>query len=418
MLTRRTRIILALVLFFLIFLPLFTNGVDLLVDWLWFKQEGFRIVYRTILTTQIALSGMVGMGFILLTGLNLLIARALAHRQGYRVYSDYIELPALDRFGVAFRWLVWVGVLLIGYFVGQWGMSHWLDYLMAKHARTIGQQDPLFGIDLGFYIFRLPFNWFLYHLALVAVIVCLLSAVFLYLVEGGVSVTPRGPKVMGAARAHLMVLAGLLFVVFAYRVRLAMYGLLYSPRGIVYGAGYTDVHATLPILQAELFLCLLTAVAFLVGAKWGRLRPPLYSVGLLVVVAVFGGSIYPEIVQRFIVAPNEIDRERPYIANAIKFTRQAYALDRFEEREFSAVEDLTLDDIRKNDATFRNVRMWDHKPLLTTFAQLQEIRTYYDFAHVDNDRYRINGTYRQVSLSARELSAASLPSRKLDQRAP
>ena len=148
---RRTRIILALVLFFLIFLPLFTNGVDLLVDWLWFKQEGFRIVYRTILTTQIALSGMVGMGFILLTGLNLLIARALAHRQGYRVYSDYIELPALDRFGVAFRWLVWVGVLLIGYFVGQWGMSHWLDYLMAKHARTIGQQDPLFGIDLGFY---------------------------------------------------------------------------------------------------------------------------------------------------------------------------------------------------------------------------------------------------------------------------
>ena len=126
---------------------------------------------------------------------------------------------------------------------------------------------------------------------------------------------------------------------------------------------------------------------------------------------MLGGSIYPEIVQRFIVAPNEIDRERDYIANAIKFTRQAYALDRFEEREFSAVEDLSLDDIRKNEATFRNVRMWDHKPLLTTFAQLQEIRTYYDFQHVDNDRYWINGIYRQVSLSPRELSAASLPGR-------
>ena len=406
---RAPRIILALVLFFLIVLPLFTNGVDLLVDWLWFKQEGFRIIYRTTLLTQIRLSGLVGVGFMAVTALNLLIARGLARRHGFRVNGGIIEFAALDRFGIAVQWLIWAGVLLIGYLVGQWGMTHWLEYLMAKHPQILGQQDPLFGIDLGFYLFRLPFIWFLYYLALAAVIVCILSAVFLYLVEGGVWVTPRGPKVMGAARAHLMALAAVLYVVFAYRVRLAMYGLLYSPRGLIYGAGYADVHATLPVLRVELFLCLLTAVAFLAGAKWGRVRPALYSVGLLVAVAVLGGSIYPEIVQRFIVSPNEIDRERDYIANAIKFTRQAYALDRFEEREFSAVEDLSLDDIRKNEATFRNVRMWDHKPLLTTFAQLQEIRTYYDFQHVDNDRYRIDGVYRQVSLSPRELSAASLP---------
>ena len=406
---RTPRIILALVLFFLVFLPLFTNGVDLLVDWLWFKQEGFRVIYRTILLTQIQLSGLVGVCFMIVTALNLLIAHGLAHRHSYRVNGEVIEFSALDRFGTTFRWLIWAGVLLIGYVIGQWGMSHWLDYLMARHPQTLGQQDPLFGIDLGFYLFRLPFNWFLYYLALIAVIVCLLSAVFLYLVEGGVWVTPRGPKVMGAARAHLMTLAAVLFVVFAYRVRLAMYGLLFSPRGLIYGAGYADVHATLPVLKAELFLCLFTAAAFIAGAKWGRVRPALYSVGLLLVVVVLGGSLYPEIVQRFIVAPNEIDRERDYIANAIKFTRQAYALDRFEEREFSAVEDLSLDDIRKNEATFRNVRMWDHKPLLTTFAQLQEIRTYYDFQHVDNDRYWIDGIYRQVSLSPRELSAASLP---------
>ncbi len=325
--------------------------------------------------------------------------------------GEYLEISALDRFGIAFRWLIWAGVLFIGYVVGNWGMSHWMEYQMASHGQTIGQQDPLFGLDLGFYLFRLPFNWFLYYLALVAVIVCLLSAVFMYFVEGGVSVTPRGPDVMRRPRAHLMVLGGLLFVVFAYRVRLAMYGLLFSPRGLIYGAGYADVHATLPILKLELFLCLLTALVFFAGARSGRVRPALYSVGLLVAVAVLGGSIYPEIVQRFIVSPNEIDRERPYIANAIKFTRQAYGLDRFEEREFSAVEDLSLNDIRKNDLTFRNVRMWDHKPLLTTFAQLQEIRTYYDFERVDNDRYWIDGIYRQVSLSPRELSAASLPGR-------
>ena len=145
-----------------------------------------------------------------------------------------------------------------------------LDGIPDGQARAaLGQQDPLFGIDLGFYLFRLPFNWFLYYLALVAVIVCLLSAVFLYLVEGGVWVSPRGPKVMGAARTHLMVLAAVLFVVFAYRVRLAMYGLLFSPRGLIYGAGYSDVHATLPVLRVELFLCLLTAVAFAAGRSGG-----------------------------------------------------------------------------------------------------------------------------------------------------
>jgi len=408
---RRTRIIIAVVLFFLIFLPLLTNGIDLLVDWLWFKQEGFRIIYLTILKTQIQLSALVGVGFMVLTILNLLIAHVLAHRHGYRVNGELIELPALDRFGLTFRWIIWAAVLLIGYVVGQWGMSHWLEYQMARHIQLIGQQDPLFGLDLGFYLFRLPFDWFLFYLALIAVIVCLLSALFLYLVEGGVWVAQRGPRVMRPALAHLMVLAGLLFVVLAYRVRLGMYGLFYSPRGIIFGPGYTDVHATLPVLRVELFLCLLTAVVFFAGANWGRVRPALYSVGLLVVVMVLGGAIYPDIVQRFIVAPNEIDRERPYIANAIKFTRQAYALDRFEEREFSAVEDLALNDIRQNEATFRNVRMWDHKPLLTTFAQLQEIRTYYDFQHVDNDRYWIDGIYRQVSLSPRELSTASLPGR-------
>ena len=408
---RKPRIILALVLLFLVLMPILSNGVDLLVDWLWFKAEGFRVIYVTILKTQIALSGLAGMGFIAVTALNLLLARVLARGHAYRVYSDYIEFPVLDRFTSLFRWLIWAGVLLAGYAVSQWGITHWLDYLLAKHSRVMGQTDPLFGIDLGFYLFRLPFYWFLYHLALVTLVACLLSALFFYLLEGGVWVTPRGPSVSPFARAHLMVLAGLLFVIIAYRVRLAMYGLLYSPRGIVYGAGYTDVHATLPVLKALLFLCLLSAVAFVVGTKMGRVRPALYLAGALVLVALLGGAVYPEIIQRFVVAPNEIDKERPYIANAIEFTRKAYGLDRFEEREFSAVEDLTLDDIRRNEATFRNVRLWDHKPLLTTFAQLQEIRTYYDFKYVDNDRYWINGIYRQVSLSPRELSSASLPGR-------
>lgn len=408
---RLARLIAALFLFILVILPLLSNGVDLIVDWLWFSQEGFRVIYLTILKAQIELSGFVGMGFIVAAGVNLLVAHSVSKRYAFRVYRNEIELPVLDRFGTALRWVIWIGVLFIGYLVSQWGMSHWMEYLLARRAFPLGQTDPLFGIDLGFYLFRLPFYWFLYHLALLTLICCLLSAIFLYLVEGGIWVSGRGPSVPSGVKAHLMALGGLVFLVIAYRVRLGMYDLLYSPRGLISGAGYTDVNATLPILRVMLFLSLLVAVAFLAGAFLGRLRPAVVGIIVLITAWVLGGAIYPEIIQRFVVAPNEIDKEHPYIARAIEFTRKAYALDRFEEREFSAVQDLTLNDIRANDATMRNVRLWDHKPLLTTFAQLQEIRTYYDFARVDNDRYWINGRYRQVSLSPRELASSSLPSR-------
>jgi uncharacterized membrane protein (UPF0182 family) len=408
---RGLRIIVALILFVLIFLPLLTNGVNMLVDWLWFKQEGYRLIYLTILKAQIYLSGIAGMGFIIVAGLNLFLAHTLAHRRAYRVYNEYIEFAPLERFGALFRWLIWGGVLFAGYGVSQWGLGHWLIYLRARQVPVMGLADPLFGHDLGFFLFQLPYTWFLYHLALITVICCLLSATFLYLAEGGVWITPRGPVMARAARAHLMALGGILFLLIAYRIRLGMYDLLYSPRGMVFGAGYTDVHATLPVLWALLVLSVLTAGVFFLRAGKADLRTPLFAIGALIVVGILGGSIYPEILQRFVVAPNEIDKERPYIKNTIEFTRKAYGLDRFEERNFSAVEDLTLDDIRQNEPTFRNVRLWDHKPLLTTFAQLQEIRTYYDFVHIDNDRYWINGVYRQVSLSPRELNPESLPGR-------
>jgi len=408
---RRARYLLALFLFLLIVAPLFSSGTNLLVDWIWFREEGFRVIFSNILKAQIQLSTIAGVGFMAVAALNLLIARTLAHRHGFRVYDEVVELPALDRFSSLFRGLIWVGVLLVGYVLGHWGMTHWQEYLLARQAVTMGHADPLFGIDLGFFLFQLPFRWFLYHLALVAVIGCLFSAVALYLVEGGVWVTPRGPRLAPAARVHLMSLGAVLMVLVAYRVRLAMYGLLYSERGVIFGAGYSDVNATLPVLRIVLVLSLVTALLFLVSAVRGRLRPAIYGIIGTLAVAVLGGNFYPEMIQRFIVTPNEIDKETPYIARAIEFTRQAYGLDRFEERQFSAVEDLKLDDIRANQATIRNVRLWDHKPLLTTFAQLQEIRTYYDFERVDNDRYWVDGVYRQVSLSPRELAASSLPSR-------
>jgi uncharacterized protein len=408
---RVQRYIVAGILLLLVVAPLFTDGVNLLVDWLWFGAQGYRVVYKNILFSQIGLSGLGGIGFIVLVGANVFVARAVAERYGYRVFHGAIELPGLDRFAEAFRWVVWLGVLLVGYAVGQWASFHWQDYLLAEHAVPMQQADPIFHIDLGFYLFHLNYYWFLYHLGLVIVIFCLLSAAVVYLLEGGVWVTPRGPNVAPAARSHLMVLGSLLFLLLAYRARLAMYSLLYSSRGLVYGAGYTDVHATLPILKLMLALCVVTALALAFGATRGRLRPAVYSLLALALVGIVGVNVYPGIVQHFVVTPNELDKERPFIANAIEFTRKAYALDRFQEHHFTAASDLTASTVMQNEATMRNVRLWDHKPLLTTFGQLQEIRTYYDFVNVDNDRYHIGGVYRQVSLSPRELSTSSLPSR-------
>ena len=405
------RLIVAGILLVLVVLPLFTDGVNLLVDWLWFGSQGYRVIYKNILFAQIGLSGLGGIGFIVLVGANVFVARAIAGRYGYRVFHGAIELPGLDRFAEAFRWLVWLGVLLVGYAVGQWASFHWQDYLLAQHAVPMHQADPIFNIDLGFYLFHLDYHWFLFHLGLVIVICCLLSAVMVYLLEGGIWVTQRGPNVAPAARAHLMALGSLLFLLLAYRARLAMYGLLFSSRGLVYGAGYTDVHATLPVLKIMLALCVVTALTLAFGAVRGRFRPAIYSGLALVAVGIIGVNIYPQIIQHFVVTPNEMDKERPYIANAIEFTRKAYALDRFQEHHFSAAMDLTPAIITENEATMRNVRLWDHKPLLTTFGQLQEIRTYYDFVNIDNDRYHIGGVYRQVSLSTRELASSSLPSR-------
>jgi uncharacterized membrane protein (UPF0182 family) len=408
---RRARYLLAFLLILLIIAPIFSGGMRLVVDWLWFRQEGFRVLFTNILKAQIELSGLAGIGFILVVSLNLLVARTLSRHFGYRVHGETVEFSVLDRFTAAFRGLIWVAVLLVGYGLSHWGMTHWHDYLLARNPMRMGHADPLFGLDLSFYLFQLPFRWFLFHLILLTVLACLVSAILLYLVEGGVWVTPRGPQMVPVARTHLMILAAILILAAAYRVRLGMYGLLYSERGVIFGAGYTDVNATLPVLKILFYLCLLTALLFIVGAVRGTLKPGLYGIIGIGIFGFLGGIVYPELIQRFIVTPNEIDKEAPYIARAVELTRKAYALDRFEEREFSAVEDLQPHDLRSNQATVRNVRLWDHKPLLTTFAQLQEIRTYYDFERVDNDRYWVDGIYRQVSLSPRELASTSLPSR-------
>ena len=407
---RRARILLLLMVLLLLIIPLFGRGIDLIVDWMWFVNEGFGTIYRTILKSKIAMSGLGSLSFFLFAGINISLAAAVSHRAGFRPPQGALEFPTLDRLGYLLKKLVWLGLAVAAYAIGTWATSHWQDYLLFLNAEPFQQADPLLGLDLGFYVFELPFIRFLFHLGMTGLVLTAIASVFFYLLEGGVSATQQGPRVAPAVRTHLLVLAAIFFLGIAFSFRLSMYDLLYSSRGVVFGASYTDVHASLPVYWILLGMSVLISLLCLFAAIQGCLRYPVLGVIALVTVGFLGGKIYPEVIQRFIVVPNEIEKEKDYIQLNIRYTREGYGLDRFEEREFTASEDLTLEDIRQNEGTIRNIRLWDHKPLLTTFAQLQEIRTYYDFNDVDNDRYWLNGTYRQVSLSPRELSYTNLPS--------
>jgi uncharacterized membrane protein (UPF0182 family) len=244
---------------------------------------------------------------------------------------------------------------------------------------------------------------------LALVVVSALFAGAIYVLAGALNLN-RASRMAGPVKRHAAVLAAALLLVLAFSAYLRIPELLTRPAGIINGVAYVDAAVRIPSLR------LLTAVA-VVGAALALLQmartswwPLATAAGLYLVVSLAGGGV-AALVQRFVVAPNEQVRETPYIEHNIAATRKAFALDRVEERELTGDSLLTRADIEANDATLDNVRLWDHQPLLQTFAQIQEIRTYYDFVSIHNDRYTIDGRYRQIMLSARELNSESLPNR-------
>jgi uncharacterized membrane protein (UPF0182 family) len=262
----------------------------------------------------------------------------------------------------------------------------------------------VFGQELGFFVFVLPFWRMLHGWALALAAGTMLLTLVLYGLQRSLVLTTRGPRIAGAARTHLLLLGALLLALKAVGFWLDRYEVVFSERGIIFGAAYTDVYATLPALSVLAVLAVLAAGACVAQIA----RPGLYLVGyglaLLLLAWVIGLGAYPALLQRFRVSPNELAAERPFIQHNIRLTRAAYGLDRIQEREFPADEALDARALARNETTIKNIRLWDYRPLLRTFAQLQEIRTYYKFVDVDNDRYLINGEYRQLMLSPRELS--------------
>ena len=383
-------------------------------DWLWFQKLGYRTVFSTILATKAMLGITVGVIAAALIWLNFRLALRMSP-----------ELPQVERFldiegqrlrapdfsRLASR-LAFPAALAIGAFMGLRAWGAWDMFLRYRYQVPFGETDPIFGRDIGFYFFTLPALEALAGLLLTLVLVSLIGAAVIYVARGAITFSQRRIQrvVQRAPRAHLLSLAAAAFLVLAWQAYLEIPNLLFSNKGPVAGASYTDINASLPLLYAQIAVAVL--VAALAAMSLFRSRSRLLWAGMgayLLVLAA--GWIFPSAMQRFSVGPNELSKETPYIEHNIAATRKAFGLDHVEERELSGETALTASDIQKNRRTINNIRLWDQQPLLDTFSQIQEIRTYYDFHSVDNDRYRINGEMQQVMLSARELSAASLPNR-------
>jgi uncharacterized membrane protein (UPF0182 family) len=403
---RRFPIFLAAVLL-LLGLPAFA---EFYTDWLWFKELGYEQVFIRSLTARSTVTAVAGLiVFAVLAGNLVLAFRALRPWQFTVVTPEGPRPITMDP--TRFRPLVMVAAGVLGLFVGLYAGSRWDTWLSYLYATPFGTADPILGYDVGFYVFTLPLLELLRTIAFVTVFVAAAGALAAYVLGGEVGLDPvRGILASRAAIRHLSVLAAALLIVLAFGAWLQIPQIMTTGSGAVYGASYTDVHARIPALRVLAVAAIAGAALALWQIRVARFWPLAMAAGLYVVVSV-GGIAYAAVIQRFVVAPNEQVRETPYITHNIQATRAAFALDRVQERGLSGEAHLTRADIDRNAATFDNVPLWNERPLLDTFGQLQEIRTYYDFAAVDNDRYTIDGHYRQIMLSARELNSQSLPSR-------
>ncbi len=384
--------------------------VDVLVDWMWFDAVGFAEVFRTSLLARL---GTWAAGFVVAVGalaLNLRVATGRAPLNLMRLSLMLAEANLVpDRVRGMVKLARTAAVVVPAFLIAGLTADLWLDVLVLLDRQPFGVADPVFGLDVGFHVFVLPVLSFVRGVLVALVGLCGVEALAWYAFQG-VSRSRERPQLSPAAPAHLLALGSLFFLLVGAGWFLDRYGLLTARYGFAWGVGAADEAARLPAYLGMTAVSVAASIALFIGIFRDRTRMPLVAVGAYVAGRVLVAGVWPQVVQDYAIRPNELDRERPFIERSIAATRAAYGLERIEVRPFEAATGLTLDDVRANPLTVDNIRVWDTGPLLTTYRQLQEIRTYYEFNDVDVDRYIIDGKLRQVMLTARELDYKRLPS--------
>ncbi|MGH8977891.1 MAG: UPF0182 family protein [Acidimicrobiia bacterium] len=384
-------------------------------DYLWFKEVGFDDTWRRLLSAKAVPALIFSTIFFVVMLVNLIVADRVAPR--YRSaagpedeiierYRNYIA-PYSGRLRV-------VVALFFALIMGGGVSAEWRSWILFQNSVDFGQKDPQFNRDLGFYVFRLPFLEFAVGWTFAALLVVLIvTAVFHYL-NGGIRVQSPWQRVTPQVKVHLSVILALMALTKTVQYYLARYELVFSRRGFVDGASYTDVKAQLPALNLLMIISIAAAALFIANIFRKGWVFPVIAVGLWAFISLVVGTIYPAVIQRFVVQPNEFSREEPYIERNIAMTRAAFGLDdaRVDTQGFDYATNLVEADVAVNDATLQNIRLWDPSRLQEVFRAEQERFPFYRFNDVDADRYTIGADDEQATMIAlRELDAEGIPDR-------
>ncbi|HWE06013.1 MAG TPA: UPF0182 family protein [Rhizomicrobium sp.] len=390
-----------------------------LVDWAWFSSVGYLAVFWTMISVKSALFSAVFLASAAAIWLSGTLAVRLAAPRASRrpanmpwesLGSEQL-LAVIERFMRRLPWrpAVAIAAIVLATLVALGWTDNWNLALNYIFQAPYGRSDPLFGNDFSFYLFALPLFVALKDWLLVVLVLSALLAGIVYWACGEIAFNARRRFVSAAAAAHGSVLLGFFFAIEAWSFDLDRYLLLYDDNGVVVGASYTDIHVRLPILTALTALCCAAAIASFANVRLRSARIPIVSAALILGTSLVLSPLAAALFQRAYVKPNELQLEQPYIGRNIALTREAYNLRNIVVKPFTADQSLTSQSLEDNRATIDNIRLWDRQPLLDTYAQLQEIRTYYKFNDAGIDRYVLGGAYQQVMLSARELESTLLP---------
>jgi len=381
-------------------------------NYLWFDSVNLNSVWIKILLTKGALVGALSLLAFIFIFTNLRLAvRATPVMD---IFESFESQDPLSRFRAwtnerFLRYRLW-GTIGLSLFLGAGASQLWEQVLLFLNQQSFGVTDPVFQADVSRYVFGLPLYRLFVSWGFQLVIFTSLIIILFFVATGALQLRQgRLPEVSSGAKAHLSVLLAFIAILKAFAYRLDSMELLYSPRGKVFGASYTDVIAHLPALNLLILISLFGAVLLLVNIKRRGWLLPATAISLWLAVSIIVGGLVPAAIQRFRVVPDELNKELPYVENHIDYTRLAYGLDSIEEKSFAASADLSQNDISNNKQTVDNIRLWDPTVLAETYSQLQEIRAYYALQEVDVDRYRINGELTQVMVAARELDQTNLP---------
>jgi uncharacterized protein len=373
-------------------------------DLWWFNERGYRDVFLTVLASRIG----IGLAFTLVLALFIGVNLSIARRTRPFIIPTTPQQAQVQRVRDAvdpfLPWVIAAVSILFALTSGAAVGAQWQTFLLFLNGEAaVGVVDPQFGRDLGFWLFQLPLWSLLQTWAFTSLVLTLLLTAGAHYVLG--AIRPDSPeKVTRSAKVHLTVLIAAAVAVRGWGYWLDRYELNFSARGTVTGAAFTDVNAELPALYLLMGVAGIAIVILLLSLRREGLLLPGASLALLVVASIVLQGVYPAVVQRIRVDPQELAREREFIERNLEATRRAFGLDEVVRQPFSIRNDLSEQDVRENDITLRNVRLWDPEVLETTYSELQSLRPYYEFRDVAIDRYFIDGELRQVMLATRELS--------------